>query len=216
MAKRDRGMSPPKPTAKRRKRGGKRRRKKQKGEVILPSAPASFVCHICTKNHWTVACPRLERNPEQYPLMDRKRGCWKCAQRGHPSAQCPVKKYRCADCGGIHDTRDCEFDHKSEEWHEFYDPITQHVFYSHSETHEVQWTPPTHRLDVVLWFCPNCNILMPTSVPECVKCHAPRMESKISSDSSSSESSSSSSSASSFAAEDDSDEGASGSSVDEY
>ncbi|RNF07051.1 hypothetical protein TraAM80_03685 [Trypanosoma rangeli] len=211
MVKRERSVSLPKQTAKRRKRGGRRRRKKQRREVNPPAVPASFACHICTKNHWTVACPRLQRNPDEFPLMDRKKGCWKCAQRGHPSAQCPVKKYHCADCGGLHDTRDCEFDHKSEEWHEFYDPNTQHVFYSHSETREVQWTPPTHRLDVVLWFCPNCNILLPTTVPECVTCHAPRMESKASSHSSSS----SSSASSSDNEEEDSDDEASSVSADE-
>lgn len=186
MAKRVRETSPVKHTAKRRKRGGKRRRRRQRKEVNPPAVPASFICHICAKNHWTVACPRLRQSPNDYPLMDRKKGCWKCAQRGHSSSQCPVKKYRCNDCGGIHDTRDCEFDHKSEEWHEFYDPITEHVFYSHSETHEVQWTPPTHRLDVVLWFCQNCSILLPTSVSECVKCHALRKESRDSSASASS------------------------------
>ncbi|KAH9577266.1 hypothetical protein LSM04_001499 [Trypanosoma melophagium] len=193
MAKRERSTSPPKQAARRRKRGGRRRRRRQRNDVTPPSVPASFACHICTKNHWTVNCPRLRQSPQEFPLLDKKKGCWKCAQRGHPSSQCPVKKYRCADCGGLHDTRDCEFDHKSEEWHEFYDPITEHVFYTHSETQEVQWTPPTHRLDVVLWFCSNCKILLTNTIQECVKCHMPRPESKVTPPSSTSSGSSSSS-----------------------
>nr|CCC90029.1 conserved hypothetical protein [Trypanosoma congolense IL3000] len=166
---------------KRRKRGGKRRRNKKLGDSHLVAVPSSFACHICTKNHWTVDCPRLRHAPNEFPLMDRKRGCWKCAQRGHSSPQCTVKKYRCVDCGGLHDTRDCEFDHRSEEWHEFFDTKTQHVFYCNSETKEVRWTPPPHRLDVVLWFCAGCKILLPATIPECVKCHAPRPQSKLSS-----------------------------------
>ncbi|KEG12285.1 hypothetical protein DQ04_01831030 [Trypanosoma grayi] len=213
MVKRVRSTSPPKKTLKRRRRGGRRRGKKRRSEVNLQSVPPSFLCHICTKNHWTISCPQLWQNPQDYPLMDKRKGCRKCAQRGHLSSQCPVKKYRCADCGGLHDTRDCEFDHKSEEWHEFYDPVTQHVYYAHSETQEVRWTPPAHWLDVVLWFCSNCRVLMPTTLPECVKCHAPRMESRVSNVSSPSSSSSSATSSSS-GNDDESDEDDSDSSVD--
>ncbi|KAG8349010.1 hypothetical protein TRVL_00169 [Trypanosoma vivax] len=180
MSKRERSATPKK-KAKRRKRGGRRVRQKKRGDNPPPVVPSSFACHICTKNHWTVSCPRLLNAPGAFPHMDPKKGCWRCAQRGHSSIQCPVKKHRCSDCGGIHDTRDCEFDHKSEEWHEFYDTVTRHVFYCNSETREVQWMPPSHRLDVVLWYCTACSVLLPTAVPECVKCHVPRPESQISS-----------------------------------
>ncbi|AAZ10749.1 WW domain containing protein, putative [Trypanosoma equiperdum] len=207
MSRGERGVAPAK-RLNRRKRGVRRRRNRAQTKASIPAVHASFACHICSKNHWTVSCPRLRLSPRDYPLMDREKGCWKCAQRGHSSAQCQVKKYRCSDCGGLHDTRDCEFDHKSEEWHEFFDSTTQHVFYCNSETGEVQWTPPTHKLDVVLWFCSNCSILLPTSVPECVKCRVPRPHSKVS-DAASSSSSSVSESGSDDGSDDEGSESAS-------
>lgn len=139
-----------------------------------PRVPGDFSCHVCGRNHWTVECPKVERNPEDYPLMDRKKGCYRCGERGHTAVQCKKIKYRCKECGGLHDTKGCVYDHTGEEWHEFTDAATSHAFYTNSDESQVQWTRPAHELDSVLWYCPACRVLNPDKYDECLKCRAAR------------------------------------------
>ena len=174
--------------------------------------PRDFHCHLCGKNHWTVDCERLKQHPGNYPMLDAVRGCWQCGQRGHNASQCRTKKYLCPDCGVMHDTRDCVYSHVGEDWYEFYDPLTRHVYYVNADESQVQWSPPTHQLDTVYWYCPHCKIMIPSKHRECLQCHVIRPESKeqaayptdsdsdsdISSSSSSSSSTSSTSSTSSI------------------
>lgn len=172
------------------------------------AVPRDFHCHLCGKNHWTVDCEQLKAHPGNHPLMDAERGCWQCGQRGHNAAQCRIKKYLCQDCGGMHDTRDCVYSHAAEDWYEFYDPQTRHVYYVNSDESQVQWNPPTHELDTVYWYCPHCKIVIPSKHRECLLCHAIRPESKpeaaypTGSDSDSDTSSSSSSSSSTSSSSD--------------
>jgi hypothetical protein len=143
-----------------------------------PAAPRDFHCHICGKNHWTVDCEQLKQQPSKFALMDASLGCWQCGQRGHNASQCRIKKYLCRDCGGMHDTRDCVYSHVGEDWYEFYDPQTMHVYYVNSDESQVQWNPPTHQLDTVYWYCPHCKIVIPSKHRECLLCHAIRPQSK--------------------------------------
>ncbi|TPP46803.1 hypothetical protein CGC20_21015 [Leishmania donovani] len=122
--------------------------------------PRDFHCHICGKTHWTVYCDRLQQHPENYPLMDAERGCRQCGQQGHSASQCRIKKYLCRDCGGMHDTRDCVFSHVGEDWYEFYDPKTRHVYYANSDESQIQWNPPTHQLDTIYWYCSRCQVMI--------------------------------------------------------
>ncbi|KAG5493288.1 hypothetical protein GH5_02030 [Leishmania sp. Ghana 2012 LV757] len=166
-----------------------------------PPVPRDFHCHICGKAHWTVYCDRLQRHPEHYPLMDAERGCRQCGQQGHSASQCRIKKYLCRDCGGMHDTRDCAFAHVGEDWYEFFDPKTRHVYYANSDESQIQWNPPTHELDTVYWYCSRCQVMISAKFRECLLCHSIRPESKpqetLTADSDSSISSSSSASSSS-------------------
>lgn len=165
--------------------------------------PRDFHCHICGKQHWTVYCDRLQQHPENYPLMDAERGCRQCGQQGHSASQCRIKKYLCRDCGGMHDTRDCIFSHVGEDWYEFYDPQTRHVYYANSDESQIQWNPPTHELDTIYWYCSRCQVMISAKFRECLLCHSIRPESKqqetltADSDSDSSSSSSTSSNSSS-------------------
>ncbi|CCW60712.1 unnamed protein product [Phytomonas sp. EM1] len=173
----------------------RRRRRRTKTPAVPPPRPSPRVfCHICVQNHWTVECPRLRAHPEDHPLMDRKRGCWKCAQRGHTAEQCPMRKFLCRECGGVHDTKECAFDYVGKEWHEFFDPVTRHLFYTNAEDTEAQWLAPTHELDVVLWLCPHCQVMIPSKYQECVQCHRVRPQSAPTDDDESSSSSASDSS----------------------
>lgn len=145
-----------------------------------------------------------------------KKGCWQCGQQGHLAAQCSVKKYYCNDCGGLHDTKDCAYDHVGEEWYEFYDQRTRHVFYVNSDESQVQWNPPTHELDVIYWYCAACEIMNPGKVSECLLCHAARrvsapLEEEDEDDTSSVSSSSRSSSGSSDSSNSNSSSGSSSS-----
>ncbi|KAG5494045.1 hypothetical protein JKF63_01879 [Porcisia hertigi] len=143
-----------------------------------PPVPRDFHCHICGKAHWTVYCGRLQQNPENYPLMDAKRGCRQCGQRGHSTSQCRIKKYLCRDCGGMHDTRDCTFAHVGEDWYEFFDPQTRHLYYANSDESQIQWNPPTHELDTIYWYCSRCQVMISAKFRECLLCHSIRPESK--------------------------------------
>ncbi|CAJ1007900.1 hypothetical protein Q4I28_003213 [Leishmania naiffi] len=140
--------------------------------------PRDFHCHICGKTHWTVHCDRLQRHPENYPLMHAERGCHQCGQQGHSVSQCRIKKYLCRDCGGMHDTRDCIFAHIGEDWYEFFDLKTRHVYYANSDESQIQWNPPTHELDTVYWYCSRCQVMISTKFRECLLCHSIRPESK--------------------------------------
>ncbi|GET92380.1 hypothetical protein, conserved [Leishmania tarentolae] len=163
--------------------------------------PRDFHCHICGKAHWTVYCDRLQQHPENYPLMDAERGCRQCAQQGHSASQCRIKKYLCRDCGGMHDTRDCVFSHVGEDWYEFYDPRTRHVYYANSDESQIQWNPPSHELDTIYWYCSRCQVMISSKFRECLLCHSIRPESKqqemLTTDSNSDSSSSTSTSSSS-------------------
>ncbi|EPY17720.1 hypothetical protein STCU_10452 [Strigomonas culicis] len=124
--------------------------------------------------------------------MDAQKGCCQCGQRGHRVADCTRHKYHCRECGGVHDTKDCVYNHKAEEWHEFLDPLSRHVFYvNYADPKEVQWNPPSHEIDIVLWYCPSCQLMIPAEYNECLKCHAPRPVSREDGDTSSDEDSSS-------------------------
>ncbi|KPA82399.1 hypothetical protein ABB37_03475 [Leptomonas pyrrhocoris] len=158
-----------------RKRSNKRR---SSSNPEKPPVPRDFHCHICGKNHWTIDCELLKQHPGNYPMMDAELGCWQCAQRGHNASQCRIKRYLCRDCGGMHDTRDCVYSHIGEDWYEFYDSSTRHVYYVNSDESEVQWGPPTHQLDTVYWYCSHCKVMIPAKHRECLLCHAIRPTSK--------------------------------------
>lgn len=140
--------------------------------------PSSFQCHVCNENHWTVKCPKLLRDPNKFPRFHLG-GCYQCGRLGHRGNNCTVRRYRCADCGGMHDTKECIFSYKPKEWHEFFDPIRQKVFYVEALTKETQWATPYH-MDIVFWHCDRCKILIPSDtdeVNECVLCHDERPKS---------------------------------------
>ena len=148
-----------------RQRGGK--------GMDRPPCPPSFACHVCDGNHWTIECLRVRNNPQKYPKIDLRHGCWQCGGSGHEVKKCPVKRHRCTECGAYHDTPGCPYTHTAQEWHEFFDEEKKHVFYCNSTSQAVQWEPP-HALDVVMWYCSACNHLLPASVSECVSCHKQR------------------------------------------
>lgn len=204
-AKKDRGDEPGRSSRRHSRKRGHEHSSRCR-EVERPLVSANFSCHLCGRNHWTVDCPKVLRNPEEYPLVDRRKGCWQCGQRGHNAGQCKKKKYRCKECGGLHDTKDCIYDHVPEEWCEFVDPATRHVFYANGDESEVQWMPPTHELDVVLWYCPPCRVLNPSVTDECLKCHAARPATLHAAEDEEESSSSSSSSSSDSESDSESDE----------
>lgn len=143
-----------------------------------PPVPSSFQCHVCEGNHWTVHCPRVLRDPHKYPRV-HENGCYQCGRFGHRGKTCTVRRYRCNDCGGMHDTKECIYLYKPKQWHEFYDPIHQKVFYVNVETNVPQWAVPYH-LDIVLWHCDRCKLLIPDDqdrINECVQCHDARPKS---------------------------------------
>ncbi|CAD2214891.1 hypothetical protein ADEAN_000234400 [Angomonas deanei] len=152
-----------------------RRRRGHGGSVRPPPVTRNVICHICERNHWTVECRKLYDNPDQYPYLDRKRGCFKCGKRGHDLVDCREERYRCKECGGVHKTKDCYFDHVPEEWHEFFDVHTRHVYYVNSANNkEVSWEPPAHELDEIYWYCSVCQLMIPNKYNECLKCHKAR------------------------------------------
>jgi hypothetical protein len=151
-----------------------------KPPVTRPPVPAGFRCHICEGLHWTVACPRVLLRPSKYPSVDIRHGCEQCGQRGHLSAKCTVKKFKCSECGALHDTEECPYSYKPIEWHQFFDASRQRLFYVKAEDSAQQgvWAAPK-RLDVIFWHCDACLLLIPDAVAECVGCHAARPQNMI-------------------------------------
>lgn len=158
---------------------GKRRGGRRRGPKPPPPCPSSFKCHQCEQNHWTKDCPRVLRDPHRYPKIDVIRGCYQCGQVGHNSDVCPVKRDKCADCGGMHNTIHCPYQRPAQEWHEFYNAKEQHVYYFNSETKQVTWDAPLSTIDTVLWHCDACKLLIPSDVRECVQCHVVRPETVV-------------------------------------
>lgn len=78
----------------------------------------------------------------------------------------------------MHDTKDCAYDHVPEEWYEFFDNKTRHVFYTSADESVLQWNPPTHELDTVMWCCVKCSLMIPSKYNECLKCHSIRPKSE--------------------------------------
>jgi hypothetical protein len=142
--------------------------------VVTPPLPAGYRCHVCEGLHWTVACPRVLREPAKYRSIHLY-GCNHCGQKGHVPAKCTVKKLKCVECGAMHDTRECPYSYTPVEWHEFLDDARQRLFYVRADDAAQRgvWATPT-RLDVVLWHCGRCRLLMPEVIGECVGCHAAR------------------------------------------
>mmetsp|Transcript_13051 Transcript_13051/g.14981 ORF Transcript_13051/g.14981 Transcript_13051/m.14981 type:complete len:271 (+) Transcript_13051:54-866(+) len=141
-----------------------------------PECPPTFRCHQCEGNHWTIDCPRIRREPHRFPKVDVQHGCFQCGQRGHTMNKCFVVREKCKACGGSHATSSCPFTYIPQEWHEFYDPTRQRVFFCLS-TDPLQvptWNVPPNHLDVILWYCDACKVLLPDTLKECVKCHALR------------------------------------------
>ncbi|CUE71458.1 Hypothetical protein, putative [Bodo saltans] len=157
-----------------RRRGGGNRSGRRRGPKPPPPCPPGFKCHQCEQNHWTKDCPRVMRDPHRYPKIDVVRGCYQCGQVGHNPAACPVKREKCHECGGMHNTLHCPFKHPPQEWHEFFSPKEQHVYYYNSETKQVTWDEPLTTYDTVLWHCDGCKLLIPNDVKECVECHVLR------------------------------------------
>ena len=143
-------------------------------DVVPPPVPTGFRCHICDSSHWTVDCPRVRANPSKYASVDVRHGCFQCGQRGHPSSKCTVKKFKCSECGALHDTVQCPYSYEAVEWHEFFDSTRQRVFFVNAaKLTQIVWDTP-NKLDTVLWHCNTCSLLIPDAVPECVNCHASR------------------------------------------
>lgn len=141
---------------------------------VPPPAPHYIFCHICGQRHWTVQCERLLSHPEKYPLMT-PRGCWKCGRTGHNSHFCRTPAYRCKDCGGVHSTPTCAFDVPSMQWHEFYCPTRDRLFYSNSDESFKTWDAPLlNPQDELLWYCPKCCLMIPHKYQECLNCQYPR------------------------------------------
>lgn len=85
-----------------------------------------------------------------------------------------MKREKCHECGGMHNTLHCPYKVPPQEWHEFYNSNEQHVYYVNSGTQQVTWDSPLSPLDTVLWHCDQCRLLLPDEVKECVECHVPR------------------------------------------
>ena len=149
--------------------------KSQRRETVRPPVPSGFQCHVCLSAHWTIDCPRIAADPSKYPHINRRTGCYQCGRAGHSALACPVRRYSCNSCGGMHDTPQCPFSYKPQEWHEFFDPVRKRRFYcSPAKPLESTWTLPS-KLDDILWFCETCSFLLPLKVVQvCVQCHAKR------------------------------------------
>lgn len=144
-----------------------------------PPPPPYIFCHICGQHHWTVQCEHLLSHPLMHPLMSTS-GCWKCGLTGHNSRSCPTRAYRCNDCGGVHSTLTCAFDVPSMEWHEFYCPIRDRLFYSNSDESYKTWEAPfLNQQDTLLWYCSKCCLMIPSKYQECLNCHASRPRPRI-------------------------------------
>lgn len=164
----------------RRRGGGKRNRSRSREYETTRNypkrSPQDTPCQICKKkNHWTIECDSIERDPSRYPDIDRRNGCPICGKVGHRWNRCHNVKYSCESCGDLHASRECPYNYEPVEYHEFFDEAKGHPFFYCCKDKSISWAYKGKKLDKLLWHCNACRVLLPTEVPECVICHAPRM-----------------------------------------
>ena len=142
--------------------------------------PHGTFCHACKRpNHWTVECEIVVNDPARFPHINTRDGCPICGKVGHKYTRCDGIKFSCRSCGDLHDTRVCPFDYTPVEFHEFFDEEKGFPYYFCTTTKKIEWVyTGKPSLDVLLWHCDECKLLIRDNVEECVLCHGRRKRRK--------------------------------------